>query len=89
MHIFLSTFGDVPDPCAGNAQHDLGELLVITFVSVLYGSTSCTDMAAFGREKESIFRDLLKLKRAISSHDTFSAVFRMTDLRPFGTTGRA
>ncbi len=79
MHIFLSAFDHVPDPRAENARHDLGELLVIAFVSVLCGATSCAEMSAFGRAKENIFRDFLKLKHAIPSHDTFSAVFRMID----------
>jgi predicted transposase YbfD/YdcC len=79
MQIFLSAFDDVPDPRASNARHDLGELLVIAFVSVLCGSTSCAEMAAFGRAKERLFRDFLKLKHAIPSHDTFSEIFRVID----------
>ena len=79
MHVFLSAFDTVPDPRASNARHDLGELLVIAFVSVLCGSASCAEMAAFGRAKESFFRGFLKLKHAIPSHDTFSEVFRMID----------
>ena len=79
MHVFLSAFDTVPDPRASNARHDLGELLVIAFVSVLCGSSSCAEMAAFGRAKESFFRGFLKLKHAIPSHDTFSDVFRMID----------
>lgn len=79
MHLFLSAFEDIPDPRAENTRHDLGELLVIAFVSVLCGATSCAEMAAFGRSKERVFRDFLKLKHAIPSHDTFSAVFRMID----------
>jgi predicted transposase YbfD/YdcC len=79
MHIFLSAFDDVPDPRGENARHDLGELLVIAFVSVLCGATSCAEMSAFGRAKESIFRDFLKLRHAIPSHDTFSTVFGMID----------
>ncbi|PIL22214.1 hypothetical protein P775_00375 [Puniceibacterium antarcticum] len=35
MHIFLSAFEDIPDPRAKNARHNLDELLVIAFVSVL------------------------------------------------------
>jgi hypothetical protein len=46
MDIFLSAFDDVPDPRAENARHDLGELLVIAFISVLCGATSCAEMAA-------------------------------------------
>ena len=79
MQTFLSAFDAVPDPRASNARHDLGELLVIAFVSVLCGSTSCAEMAAFGRAKESLFRGFLKLKHAIPSHDTFSEIFRIID----------
>lgn len=75
----MFAFDDVPDPRASNARHYLGELLVIAFVSVLWGSTSCAEMAAFGRAKESFFRGFLKLRHAIPSHDTFSEVFRMID----------
>lgn len=46
MQIFLSAFDDVPDPRAYNARHDLGELLVIAFVSVPCGVSSCAEMAA-------------------------------------------
>ncbi|WP_246184823.1 ISAs1 family transposase [Paracoccus aestuariivivens] len=79
MQIFLSAFDDIPDPRADNARHDLGELLVIAFVAVLCGATTCAGMATFGRAKESFFRDFLNLKHAIPSHDTFSTVFRMLD----------
>src|SRR5690554_1860935 len=79
MHIFLSAFDDVPDPRAENARHDLGDLLVITFVSVLCGATSCAEISAFGRAKENVFRNFLKLKHAIPSRDTFSAVLGMID----------
>ncbi|WP_347268161.1 ISAs1 family transposase [Paracoccus sp. (in: a-proteobacteria)] len=79
MQIFLSAFDDIPDPRADNARHDLGELLVIAFVAVLCGATTCAGMATFGRAKESLFRGFLNLKHAIPSHDTFSTVFRMLD----------
>lgn len=48
MHIFLSAFDRVPDPRAENARHDLGEPLVIAFVSVLCVASSCAEMSAFG-----------------------------------------
>jgi len=79
MEIFLTALKDVPDPRANNARHDLSKLLVIAFVAVLYGATSCAEMAAFGRSKEHIFRDFLKLEHSIPSHDTFSTAFRMID----------
>ena len=76
MDIFLSAFDDIPDPRADNARHDLCELLVVAFVAVLCGATSCAEMADFGRAKEHVFRGFLKLKHAIPSHDTFSTVFK-------------
>ena len=79
MESFLTAFDDVPDPRARNTRHDLCELLVVGFVAVLCGATSCAEMSAFGRAKEHVFRDFLKLKHSIPSHDTFSTVFRMID----------
>jgi hypothetical protein len=81
MDNFLSAFDDVPDPRAENARHDLGELLVIAFISVLCGATSCAEMAAFGRAKERVFNGFLKLKHAIPSHDTDPCRVLMIDLR--------
>jgi len=77
MEIFIAAFNDIPDPRAGNARHDLCELLVVAFVAVLCGATSRAEMATFGRAKEHVFRDFLKLRHTIPSHDTFSSVFRM------------
>lgn len=65
MHLLLSAFEDVPDPRSQNTRHDLGELLVIAFISVLGGATSCAEMATFGRAKESVFEAGLKVKRAV------------------------
>jgi hypothetical protein len=79
MDIFLAAFDDIPDPRADNARHDLCELLVVRFVAVLCGATSCAEMADFGRAKEHFFKNLLKLSHSIPSHDTLSTVFRMMD----------
>jgi hypothetical protein len=79
MDIFLAAFDDIPDPRADNARHDLCELLVVSFVAVLCGATNCAGMANFDRAKEHVFRDFLKLRQSIPSHDTFSTVFRMID----------
>jgi hypothetical protein len=45
LQLFLSAFDAAPDPRAQNLRHDLGELLVIAFVSGLCGSVSCADIA--------------------------------------------
>jgi len=79
MNTFLAAFDHIPDPRAENARHDLRELLVVAFVSVLCGATSCAEMSSFGRAKAHIFRGFLRLRHAIPSHDTFSMVFRMID----------
>ena len=79
METFLTAFDDVPDPRASNTRHNLCELLVVGFVAVLCGATSCAEMSAFGRSKEHVFKDFLNLKHSIPSHDTFSTVFRMID----------
>ena len=66
MQIFLSAFDDVPDPRASNARHDLEELLVIAFVSVLCGSASCAELAAFRQRVSQIRQGYL----AASSNKT-------------------
>jgi hypothetical protein len=70
-------FASVPDPRAGNARHDLSELLFIAFAAVLCGAESCADMAEFGCAKAAALRQVLRLGHGIPSHDTFSRVFRL------------
>lgn len=73
------TFSAVPDPRAGNARHDLVDVLVIAFAAMLCGAETCCDMALFGRSKEALLRGMLRLPHGIPSHDTFSRVFRLLD----------
>jgi hypothetical protein len=79
MQLFLSAFQSVLDPRAENTRHDLVEILVIAFLAVLCGATSCCEMAEFGRTKLRFLKRFPKLKHAIPSHDTFSTVLRMID----------
>lgn len=72
-------FAAVPDPRAGNARHDLVDVLVIAFAAMLCGAETCCDMALFGRSKERLLREMLRLPHGIPSHDTFSRVFRLLD----------
>jgi predicted transposase YbfD/YdcC len=83
MEQFRRTFRRVPDPRAGNARHDLLEVLFIALAAVLCGAESCSDMADFGRAKEELLRLFLRLEHGIPSHDTFSRVFRMLQPRAF------
>ena len=68
--IFLAAFDDIPDPRADNARHDLCELLVVGFIAVPCGTASCAGMADFGRAKDHIFKNFLKLRHSIPSDDT-------------------
>jgi predicted transposase YbfD/YdcC len=80
MGKFRRAFRRLPDPRAANARHDLLEVLVIALAAVLCGAATCSDMADFGRAKEGVLRQFLRLEHGIPSHDTFSRVFRL--LRP-------
>jgi len=83
MDRFQECFGELEDPRAENAQHDLAELLFIALLASLCGATSCSDMAEFGRAKEPLLRRFLSLRHGVPSHDTFSRVFRMLDPQAF------
>lgn len=79
MENFSACFDSLDDPRDDNARHDLLEILVIAFATILCGGEDCSDMALFGRAKEPFLRQFLRLKHGIPSHDTFSRVFRLLD----------
>jgi predicted transposase YbfD/YdcC len=79
MGKFRNIFRDLPDPRAPNALHDLLEILVIALAAVLCGAKGPTDMALFGRSKEKLLRQFLRLEHGIPSHDTFGRVLRALD----------
>lgn len=76
---FGEFFSVVPDPREATALHDLTEILFIAFAATLCGAQHCTEMAEFGRAKEPLLRQFLKLEHGTPSHDTFSRLFRMID----------
>src|SRR5258708_23955229 len=77
MRKFKRVFSNLEDPRAGNARHDLLEIVFIALAATLCGAQHCTEMAQFGRSKEALLRQLLSLEHGIPSHDTFSTVFRL------------
>jgi predicted transposase YbfD/YdcC len=79
MEEFVACFADLEDPRESNARHDLHEMLLIALCAVLCGAEDCSDMALFGRAKETFFREFLRLRHGIPSHDTFSRLFRHLD----------
>jgi len=85
---FYECFAEVPDPRAGNSQHDLTEILFIALMTTLCGGSSCSDMEEFGQSKEELLRSILTLEHGIPSHDTFSRVFRLIDPQAFETAFR-
>src|SRR5215475_13744852 len=83
MQKFKKAFGRLPDPRAGNASHELLEVLLIALAAVLCGAGSCAEMEEFGQSKEDLLRLFLKLEHGIPSHDTFSRVFRLLKQQAF------
>jgi predicted transposase YbfD/YdcC len=79
MEGFIACFSDLDDPRDDNARHDLHEILLIAFCTMLCGGEDCSDMALFGRAKEPFLREFLRLPHGIPSHDTFSRLFRLLD----------
>jgi predicted transposase YbfD/YdcC len=83
MEKFAACFAELEDPRETNARHDLLEILVIGFCTMLCGGEDCSDMAIFGRAKAVFLRQFLQLRHGIPSHDTFSRVFRLLDPAQF------
>ncbi len=83
MEKFSAYFGAVGDPRAGNARHDLLELMFVALTAVLCGAEDCTDMALFAQSKLVFLRQVVKLEHGPPSHDTFSRVFRLLEPEPF------
>lgn len=83
MQRFRRVFRGLPDPRAANALHDLLDVLIIGLAATLCGAKGATDMSLFGRSKEGLLRQFLRLEHGVPSHDTFSRVFRALDPNAF------
>lgn len=83
MEQFEDAFGDMPDPRAGNARHDLLEIVFIALAATLCGAQNCVEMALFARSKERFLREIVEMPHGPASHDTFSRVFRLLDPQAF------
>jgi len=88
MQSFGEIFGGLEDPRAGNALHELVDVLFIALAAVLCGAKGATDMALFGQSKAGLLGQFLKLEYGIPSHDTFSRVFRLLEPQAFEATFR-
>ncbi len=83
MRKFRRIFRAVPDPRANNSQYELLETLFIALAAVMCGAEGGEDMEEFGRAKEPLLRQILRLEHGIPSHDTFSRIFRLLDPEAF------
>jgi predicted transposase YbfD/YdcC len=83
MGKFKKVFKGLADPRAANAQHPLLEVLFIALAAVLCGAEGPSDMERFGKSKEGLLRQILRLEHGIPSHDTFGRVFQALDPRAF------
>jgi hypothetical protein len=82
MEWFRACFAELEDPRTGNAQrHELDEIVMIALLATLCGAEGGVDMALFGRRKEPLLRQFLRLPGGIPSHDTFARVLRLLDPR--------
>jgi len=76
----IECFADLPDPRVDrNKEHKLIDILVIAICAVIAGCEACTQMAEYGRRKESWLRRFLELPNGIPWHDTFSRVLALID----------
>jgi predicted transposase YbfD/YdcC len=86
MSWFASAFEALPDPRTGNAQrHNLLEVLTMALTAAVCGAETCSDFADFAVDRESLFREFLRLENGVPSHDTFSRIFRLLDPAAFGS----
>ena len=72
----------------GNKRHQLEDILVIGFCSIVCGGEDFTDMESFGQEREGWLRDFLCLPSGIPDSDTFRRVFERVDPQALGAALR-
>lgn len=73
--------GKVTDPRRqwGNKRHQLVDILVIGFCTIVCGGEDFTDMETLGNEKEEWLRTFLALPNGIPDSDTFRRVYEKVD----------
>ena len=77
-------FGDIEDPRRSYLNdHPLLNILTIALCAIVAGAEGWTDVANFGRQKETWLGQFLDLRNGIPSHDTFGRVFARLDAQAF------
>jgi predicted transposase YbfD/YdcC len=78
--LFVQYFADLPDPRVSRTRdHELLTMLLIAIMAIICGANYCTEIALFGRSKQTWFEQWLPLPHGIPSHDTFSRVLARLD----------
>ncbi len=76
----LAHLAQIPDPRIERTKHHLlTDILAIAILAEVCGADSFTEIAQFGRARESWLRTFLALPHGIPSHDTFNRVFARLD----------
>jgi hypothetical protein len=82
--LFVKHFADLPDPRVSRTRdHELLAILLIAIMAIICGANHCTEIALYGRSKQTWFEQWLPLPHGIPSHDTFSRVFARLDPAQF------
>jgi predicted transposase YbfD/YdcC len=75
---FIRLSKKVPDKrMQGMIDYPMKEILLVAFFAVLSGAETWTQMAQFGKARESWLSKFLKYRRGTPSHDTFRRVFSL------------
>ena len=64
-------------------RHELLDIIIIAILAVLCGADTWTEIAEFGRKKETWLKQFLKLPNGIPLHDTFGRIFSILDPTAF------
>lgn len=75
----LEALGDLDDPRAGNARHQVSDILILAICAITAGATAWTEVERFGLAKQAWFERFLSLPHGIPSHDTFGRFFAALD----------
>jgi predicted transposase YbfD/YdcC len=76
-------FEDVDDPRAQNRSHLLLEIIILAICGMVCGADNWVEIEAYGKAKYGWFKQFLKLRNGIPSHDTFGRVFAQIDPEQF------
>jgi predicted transposase YbfD/YdcC len=72
---FFKNLDCIEDPRHHNRRHLLSDMLLVALCAIICGADSWTQVAEYGRSKQTWFKEFLQLPNGIPSHDTFGRLF--------------